>query len=247
MSLKSPSRLTIEAAGLQPIAPRKATQACTCAMCGYPIAIDDPVVPFEPGDSFMDYGALKSPSSDVIDGWCAAVWTREFMQTHSKSVICRAGVFSAASNNDIAWFLQNPHEGEWIFVVSDQKQQHLVWRAPVNISREIFAVQFGDLRLTIRRSKLIEGKDAAGRLAAALSEGRKGAGLKSPFARLSRKLDDPTHGLLNSKLYELAKTRPDVQADIDVISSLSAGELWGLTAVMYATSSTHPERRLPAA
>lgn len=246
MSIISPSRLAVESAGLTPHAHRHAEGDGICAMCGYPFRLGDPVLPFEPTDSFADYAALRAPTSRFIDGWCGAIWTKEFTQDYGKAVICEEGVFLAASNNDIAWFMLNPPEGRWIFVHIDQKRQHIIWRAPVNTSREIFFVQYGELRLTVRRQKLIEARDACKRLALVASEGRRGVPLKSPFARLSRDLNDPAHGALRHGLWQLGRDRPDVHADLDLIASLTPGEIWGLTAVLYVTDITRPQRKLPA-
>ncbi|MGF6440143.1 type IV CRISPR-associated protein Csf1 [Paraburkholderia youngii] len=245
MSLISPSRLTIEAAGLSPVSTHKAAHAGICAMCGYPYQAGDPVLAFRPESSFTDYGALRGQGNKAIDGWCAATWTREFTQTHGKAVVSRQGVFKAASNNDIAWWLLNPPEGPWLFVQMDQQVQHLFWRAPVNYSRDVFFIQYGEARLTVRRENLARGADAARRLAIVASEGRKGAALKHPFVRLARELDEPLHGLLRPNLYKIANDRVEVGADIDIVAGLTSGELWGLTAVLYATESAVPERKLP--
>ncbi|WP_420213418.1 type IV CRISPR-associated protein Csf1 (plasmid) [Burkholderia aenigmatica] len=244
----SPSRLAATAAGLGPIESAAARTPGCCAMCGHGHAIGDPVAPFEPDASFTDYGALRAPASRVICGWCAVTWSADFTQRYTKSVICSEGVFPAASNEHIAYWLLNPPAGQWIFMQSDQKRQHLVWRMPVNTSREVFTVRYGELLLTVRRSYLEEGTAAAKRLAAAATTNRKvrGAALKSPFVRLSRDLSDPAHGAIRADLYELAESDSEVKKDIAFIHSLTAGEIWGLTATLYVSDPQRPERKLPA-
>ncbi|QMI49807.1 type IV CRISPR-associated protein Csf1 (plasmid) [Burkholderia sp. MBR-1] len=216
-------------------------------MCGYVHAAGDPVSPFAPDSSFTDYGALRAPGSRVMCGWCAATWNLDFTQRYTKAVICSEGVFPAASNEHIAYWLTNPPAGRWLFLQSDQKRQHVVWRAPVNESREVFTVRFGELLLTVRRTHLVEGTVAAKRLAAAATANRKakGAALKNPFVRLSRDLADPAHGVLRSDLYEMAEQDPDVKRDIAIIHALTPGELWGLTATLYVADPQRPDRKLP--
>ncbi|RQZ31660.1 hypothetical protein DIE14_01745 [Burkholderia sp. Bp9017] len=218
-------------------------------MCGHIYLAGEPVMPFEPDASFTDYGALRSGASRVICGWCAATWNLDFTQRYTKSVICDEGVFPAASNEHIAYWLLNPPEGQWLFLQSDQKRQHVVWRTPVNVSREVFTVRYGEVLLTVRRKFLEEGTAAARRLAAAATANRKGRGaaLKNPFVRLSRDLTDPAHGAIRGDLYELAGQDAQVKDDIALIHSLTAGEIWGLTATLYAPDPQRPERKLPAA
>ncbi|MBR8189104.1 type IV CRISPR-associated protein Csf1 [Burkholderia vietnamiensis] len=246
--LISPSRLAITAAGLSPIASTRASSTGNCAMCGHAHEVGDPVVEYSPDSSFTDYGALRAPSSPVVCGWCAATWTIDFTQRYAKSVISTDGVYPAASNEHIAYWLLNPPTGPWIFVQSDQKRQHLIWRAPVNHSTEIFVVRYGELQLTVRRARLLDGLAAAKRLAAAATANRnsKGAALKSPFVRLSRDLSDPAHGVLRTDLYELAKQDGVIKRDLSIIHALTPGELWGLTAVLYVADPHRPERKLPA-
>lgn len=238
----SPTQIAVRAAGLSMVG-QPAQQDGVCALCGYVHHVGDIVSPFSAGDSFTDFGALRAKHSKTVCGSCLATWSADFTQRYSKAVICAQGVFPAASNDHIAWWLLNPPSGAWVMVQSDQKRQHVLWRAPVNTSTEVFVVRFGEIQLTIRRKYLQAGADAAERLAAVASEGRKGAPLKSPFAALSRDLDIPSHGTLRHGLYAMAGN-PQIKADIDLINGLTPGELWGLTAVLYAQNPTRPNPKL---
>ena len=242
--ISSPSKVAIEADGRSPVTVQLAKGPGICAMCGYPHGAGDAIVPFAPDDSFTDFAALKGPSSPVICGWCAATWNIDYTQRALKSVMCKDGVFSAASNADISYWLHNPPSGNWLWVMGDQQRQHIVWRATVNTSAEVFQIRQGETNMTIRRKRLFEACDAAKRLAAAASEGRKGAALKSPFARLSRDLNEPGHGGIRYDLHAKALTNPDVSADVRLIQSCTPGELWALTAVLYASPNPERPRRL---
>ena len=242
----SPSKIAIEAAGRAHKGVFKAAVSGHCAMCGQAHEIGDPITPFAPEDSFTDYGSLKAKASKVLCGWCAATWNADFTQKALKTVMCRDGVFAAASNADIAYWIANPPAGNWIWVMGDQKRQHIVWRATVNTSRDMFQVRLGENNMTVRRDKVQVAVDAARRLAAAASTGRKGAALKSPFIRLSRDLDDPSHGVIRNDLHQRANTEPDIKKDIEVLQSCTPGELWALTAVLYAPPALErPVRYFP--
>jgi CRISPR type IV-associated protein Csf1 len=246
MSTISPSQIAVQAAGRPPMGVLKAPTSGRCAMCGQTHAEGELVTPFAPEDSFTDYGSLKAPASKVLCGWCAATWNADFTQKALKTVMCKDGVFAAASNADIAYWLKNPPEGQWIWVMGDQKRQHIVWRATVNASTEMFQVRLGESNMTVRRKKVVEAVDAARRLATAASVGRKGAPLKSPFLRLSRDLDDPSHGAIRRDLHRRAATEPDIQKDIAIVQSCTPGELWALTAALYAAPSVErPARYFP--
>jgi CRISPR type IV-associated protein Csf1 len=129
------------------------------------------------------------------------------------------GVFPAASNAHIAYWVLNPPSGEWIWVMGDQKRQHIVWRATVNTSSELFQIRWGELNLTVRRRQVVIAEQAARRLACAASANRKGAALKSPFIRLSRDLTEPMHGTIRRDLHAMAATDAQVKADIAVLQS----------------------------
>lgn len=239
----SSSKIAVQAAGRNHAGVLKAAQPGHCAMCGQPHEAGDPVTPFAPEDSFTDYAALNRKQSKFICGWCAATWNIDFTQTALKTVMCQNGVFAAASNPDIAYWINNPPEGSWIWVMGEQQREHVVWKATVNTSREVFQVRLGENNLTVRRQKVFEAIDAARRLAAAASVGRKGAPLKSPFACLSRALVDPSHGSIRRDLHKKAKDDPQVRADIAAIQSCTPGEMWALTAMLYVKPSEQQPRR----
>lgn len=239
----SPSQIAVQAAGRAHNGNLQAKVKGYCTMCGYAHAEGDPVTPFEPKDSFTDYAALRHRASQFLCGWCAATLNGDFTQKALKSVMCDEGVFPAASNPNIAYWIFNPPKGKWIWVMGDQKQQHIVWRATVNTSQDVFQVMLGENNMTVRRPKALQAFDAAKRLASAASIGRKGAILKSPFVSLSRDLNQPGHGAIRPDLYKLAETNESVRSDIAILRSCTPGEFWALTALLYAMPSE--ERPLP--
>lgn len=240
----SPSELTCQAAGLKPVGTVEARSPGVCAMCGAQHEKGELVVDFEPLVTFTDWSALRYAGSPVICRFCKAMWNREFTQTHIKSVICSEGVFPAASNDHLAYWILNPPEGPWLFLQGDQKVQHVVWRAPVNRSKDLFHVRAGESVLSIRRQRVVDGAAAAKELAAiatAIRTVKKSTPLKSPFVSLSRDLDALSQGSLRRELLTHAKTDAKTAELVQFILSMTAGELWGLTSVMYATNPHKPQ------
>ncbi len=240
-ALLYPSDFVLSACGRQAPEGVPATTAGRCTMCGKPHGIGDEVLPFEPESSFTDYAELAQPGSAWLCTACMGVWNGEFTQTYAKVVVTPEGIFPAAKNDHIAWWLMNPPSTPWMFFLSDQKRQHLVWRTPVNRHSEIFQVRFGNKVLSIRHAMLAKAITAVNEICAALSKTRKGAPFKSPYRSLNRELSDFAHSQLRSDAYQLVEENSEMQGYLHTLLSLTAGEIWALTAVLYAKDPHRPD------
>lgn len=239
----SPSELAVRAAGLGSAGVIKAKSAGYCAMCGFPHEKDVLVVPFEPADSFTDFTVLNAKHSRVICGWCAQTWKQpDFTQKYTKAVFTEEGVYPSASNAHIAyWLLNPPKDQQWLWTRGDQKRMHVVWRAGVNYSADVFQIRAGEINLTIRSAHLRRALVSAQELARMISVNRKGAAFKSPFVSLDRDIADMAFSVLRSDVTKLAQTDTTAAAHVDVINACTTGELWGLSALLYA----EPEKPEP--
>lgn len=249
MRVISPSQIAVQAANMTTRGLAKAQTHGRCAMCGTQHQAGADVVPFLPPETFMDYAAMRAPESKEMCVYCDAVWCRDFAQTYLKTIVCDEGVFPAASNDHLAYWLLNPPKGAWLFLQGDQKIQHVVFRAPVNHSQEVYQVRMGDAVLTVRREMLIAGAEAARELSDVATQlrrqtNKKAPALKSPFHSLSRDCDSQTQGQLRIELIKEAQTNQRVASLANTISKLTAGELWGLTSVLYAANPTKPEPKI---
>jgi len=250
----SPSEVAVRATGKRPVKGRVATSAGACALCGTQHAKGDPVMPY-PRDpqaikSFTDWPNLRAPQSDTLCIWCHCVWcvpgnSRPFTQKYLKTVMCSSGVFPAASNNHLAYWLLNPPKPPWIFLQGDQQRQHVVWRSPVNTRQDVFQIRAGEQLLTIRVQSLRDGLKACEVLTAALndkrSKGKRGAPYKSPFIVLSRDRDRLDQGTLRKELHEWSLTDPQIAAHVETLMRLTYGERWALTALLYAKEPQRPD------
>lgn len=242
----SPSKLAAQAAGLSCSGMHAALTHGQCVMCGLEYSVGDKIVPFLPPKSFMDYSALRNQGGSHICGWCNTVWSKVFSQNYLKTVICSEGIFPASSNDHIAYWLLNPPEGQWLFLQSSQKVHHITFRTPINYSRDVYQIRMGENLVTIRRNMLIEGTQAAKELTEVANQiryasGKRGTALKSPFVSLSRDFDALSHGALRHDLITKANEMPSLQTHVKTITRLTAGELWALTAVLYALNPHRPE------
>lgn len=247
----SPSQVAVMAAGLAPSGLIPAPSADRCVMCGIHHAAGESVVPFVPTDTFMDYPALRNPTGTHMCRWCDAAWSTAFAQTYLKTVMCAEGVFPAAKNENLAYWLLNPPAGNWLFLQGDQKVQHVVFRAPVNRSTEIFQIQMGEAVVTVRRAMLEKGLAAAKELAQAANDlnakkGKRGPPLKSPFIDLSRSFTSPSHGAIRQDLLIAAAHDAQVALNLATLSELTPGELWGLTSVLYVQTPVRPAPIAPS-
>lgn len=248
MMLISPSRLAIEAAGFRPTG-LPAKSAGRCQMCGHTYVAGDLIVDAELPDTFTNWGELASAGSPHICGHCAAVCQAPWLQAWMNAVICEKGVFKFSSNADIAYWLLNPPEGPFVMTRGDQQKQHLVWRTPVNYSRDVYQVRIGEKMVTIRRAQLIEARDAAiilsERINASREEkpkpGRKPAtDFTNPFTRPFREMDNVSAGRFRQEALNLAGEDSVSAAMLDTLRGCTPGEIWALTAVLYAEPSMSP-------
>lgn len=236
-----PTRFILDAIGENPAKVLEATSPGRCAMCGFAHHEGDPVVPFSPSDSFTDYHNLCAPESDLICGWCAACWRRDFLQTYLRSVVTEEGIFPCASNDHIAFWLTTPPEGPYMIFIGDQQQQHVVWRTPVNVSRDTMVMRYGERLIMIRPQHLIKATEAAKALAEAIGADNKNKSVKSPFVRLSRDFDDLNHGLLSDAALQVVDEKPSLRQHLDVLLTSTPGEIWALTFTLYSRNPYRPE------
>ena len=236
----SPSKLAVTAAGIRPVGSQRAKKECRCAMCGTEIKVGELLDDFVTGAGFTDYPALACKPSKVICGDCKAVWRKEFMQKYSKAVISEEGIFPFAKMENQAYWLLNPPKTPFIMMVSDQQQQHLVWRCPVNYSSEIYQLRFGGSTMTIRRTVLLDALAAAQLLVRTFNEGKKkGEQIKNPFWRLDWNMLDLRHGLLRN---DLASLQDDESMKAkDLLRSISSGEMWALCVLLAGKEPVRPD------
>ena len=158
----SPTLLGAQSSGLAPPPSlrRLVSDAATCARCGVLIEKGDRAARHETGTNFTDWMLLAAPESSLVCAGCATLT----QSPHVKRITGRFGVgvilsemgwWRAGKNVEIAYWLLNPPEFDrWVWAQATSKGQHVLWKAPVNLQREMFRIQLGNDCLTVRRAAL---------------------------------------------------------------------------------------------
>lgn len=256
----SPSQLLIEYLRIPLMGGGKAEHDGRCVMCGGYYKAGDLCDPWAPPASFMDYCDLQNPSGTHVCGACVTVNARgkDFMQTYTKSVACKEGVFGFFSNDAVAYWLTNPPEPPYLAFISTQQLGHIVWKAPVNLSRERMIVRYNDKTLVIRRSHLLEAVESArllseakiaDEIAAQTAKGKKRGkptSFHSPI-KLDRTMEHPDNGTLAPWVDEIAAGDPVLMRAAQTLRSSTVGEIWGLTHILFAKKPSREIKLKPGA
>lgn len=240
MSVLSSSKVVADALGLEPDG-IPAERDGHCAFCGHEIKKGDPYVPFAVGGAFMDDLTLANRGSDMTCGYCPHVLSAEGLRTTGYGVFSASGARPFRKWGDIAESLKNPPEPPFVMVYATANNQHMAWRAPVSLSRELFYVRVGLRDLKIRRQKMLDAVAACERVGLKMGykPDPKRKTLVNPFRTLSSDLKDPNHADLSVAINqpnrpEFAHLKDDheYQDDLKFLMGLTLGETWGLRFIL---------------
>lgn len=228
------SQIIAKAMGLAPDGVLAQESGC-CAYCGTPIALGDLCAPFLPGPSFMDDLSLACRGSTMSCGHCAILLSADALRTTGFGVFSAEGVWPFRKWADITRALREPPKPPFVMTYATANNQHMAWRAPVNLSRDLFAVRVGLRDLRIRRPVLLAAVDACARIAALMGIEATAKSLAHPFASLSSTLkigkgdasgDHTT--LRSSKDLDIAEIERAGGTDMQLLRNLGLGETWAL-------------------
>lgn len=227
--LPTSSQLFRRAAGVEPQG-SPAPKECTCVMCAAKLKAGDPVNPIEKdtfGESFNNKLDIHE-AGDVLCGDCTALWQRDFLMKYSKTYATRDGVYKLASNEDIQAFILTPPEPPFVAVYNTRQQQHMIWRTPLCLSKEVLIVRLDDEILHIRRALVLEAVSAWQRTLAKMKE----LGFKGMPAYPERTLSSRSTGSVRSDVAErIAQESVTGARDIATLKSLRVGEWWAMCAI----------------
>lgn len=239
----TPSFIVARALGLKPDGvPSK--HAGHCAYCGACINPGELYAPFSARASFMDSSSLAARGSSIACGDCAVLIQRQGLRDSAYGMFHSNGVTPFRKWKDVRASLLEPPSGAFVAVYATANNQHMAWRAPVNYSRDRYYVRVGLRDLLIRRLMLVKAIQAVERMG--LQVGRTHTRLKSgdlksypsPFINVDPELKSPATGCLVPKT-KLACA----QADIDLIESLTTGEVWAMPFLISPGAGTDVVRK----
>lgn len=169
--MKSPLTSSVVIMGAMGLAPDgvPAETPGVCALCGLPIAAGDMCAPLSLGSGFMDDLSMAARGSDKICGYCGPLLSADNLRKTGYGAFSAAGVQPFRKWIDVATMLTNPPEPPFVLVYATANNQHMAWRAPVNLSRDLFYVRVGLRDLKIRRKTLLGAVEACRVLGHALA------------------------------------------------------------------------------
>lgn len=230
------SQIITQALGLAPEGVASKEEGC-CAYCGATILPGDLCAPATFGPAFMDDLSLACRGSTLICGHCAPLLSASALMATSHGVFSSQGVRPFRKWADVSESLRNPPEPPFVMVYATANNQHMAWRARVNLSRDLFYVRVGLRDLRIRRKTLLDAIDASGRIAAYLGIEATAKSLPNPFATLSSDLKED-HGALRIKADQMVGIQAHCIDDMRLLRDLSLGESWGLRFLLSPNAGT---------
>ena len=232
-TIQTSSQIIAQALGIATTG-RPSTEPCTCAYCGAQIGIGDLRAPFKAtGAAFTDDTSLACRGSAWACGHCDSLLGAEALRTTGVGVFSPAGVRPFRKWVDVAAALTTPPEPPFVMVYATRNNQHMAWRAPVNLSRDLFYVRVGLTDLRIRRAMLARAVEACATIAGVMGIEATAKSLPHPFAALSPDLKE-AHTDLRRRgdkftIQEAAEQEPDA---FRLLQTLSLGETWALRFVL---------------
>jgi CRISPR type IV-associated protein Csf1 len=250
----SPSKLALHAAGFERASEYALKENAQCVMCGVRMLEGDQAAAWEPTIGFTNFVHLLAPTSKHVCPDCAGAWRVEFTQSWATGVIFNEdGVHKANSADTMAHALLYPPMTPFLWVKGDQKQQHLVWRTPVTIDKNLVRVRLGEKVVTIRRLVVIGALKAfrdAEEVLKSIPKELRPAKKANPgnesglFRYLAWDVDHVDHSLISDGLIALSVGHKHAQQFSclkDLLQSLNFGEVWALMILLKSKKPTKPE------
>jgi len=241
----SSSALYCAAAKLEPEAYGAVSEDSHCVMCGTFLQAQTAATPVSKktfDQAFNNRLDLRAMTGKYICGECETLWTKDWLQKYSKTFATADNVYKFASNDQQAAFLLNPPEPPFCAIFSNKQQQHMIWRTPVSLSRELYTVRVDSDLLLIRQSILMEGLRAYQHAIAVMAStalARTGRKIKPPAALFSRDLSLQVMGSVREDVAELLHETGD-QWVLDALNGMGMGEWWALNVIRHYDPANPP-------
>jgi CRISPR type IV-associated protein Csf1 len=200
------------------------------------IAPGDMCIPFSAGAGFMDDLSLAARGSSWTCGYCAVLLGVEGLRASGYGMFSlEDGALPFRKWGDIAKALENPATPPFVAVYATANNQHMAWRAPVNLSRDVFYVRIGLRDLRIRRPFTLRAVEAAVKIGEFMGVAPTKSSLPHPYATLSSDLKDHGHGHLRVSATSkgrgkvlLAEAREALPEEFSYLDGLTLGETWAM-------------------
>lgn len=140
------------------------SEALVCAVSGLPIGLNEPMAfntnRTNVGTSFHDEPDLAARHSQYVSEWGLNMFRGEFLKGAGNAVITEDGFFKFSTAKDIAYWLLYPPTKPFLMVKKTiMNPQHVIWKAPINLSNQIFFIQQGSGILKVNRKNVFKTLD----------------------------------------------------------------------------------------
>lgn len=236
----SPCALAIKALGLRP----EGTLTCTeehatesCAVCGAKLVTGEPIDTLALPPSFTNQSSLADSGGKWRCGACTAVMVRSVFQMGMSTILITGdGVFPIVRKEHRSWLFLTPPEPPFAIAIQNAQQQHVLWRAPVSLSKDLLMIRVGERLVRIRRPHLLAARDAAQHLHSIRKTAGRPVkdGVENPFINEWKMLSQ-SGGQLKGWAMKLIQDqeKPLPAEHMSRLLSLNAGEAWALTAALF--------------
>lgn len=231
---RSPSRFVCEALGIQPVTSRKLKTDGACTMCGVEMTAGEECAPFAPEAGFNDYASLKRPGDGIICGHCAALWTKARLMGLQSFVATEHQVYDLGNPGIRSAALLSPPDPPFLFVLGTMSKpqfQHLIWRTPLSLSKDLFTVRLGGSLMQIRPRVVKEAVAASQQLLDAYRAINKRYKGSVPFV-YERTATDVAFGQIHPSFLPLKDDAPELSTAITFLQSQSRATLWAAGQVL---------------
>lgn len=230
----------------------KAEHDTHCAACGVDLPAGSPTAWLKFGGSFTDWQYLANQTvrgEAQVCPHCAALFGSNFLQkvqaTASAAIYSSEGTWVMNKDSDRVKLLKDPPKTPFVAYIATTMGQHVAWRAPVTLDRDLIRIAVAREVITINRPLLLRAIDVCKRVMDAIGQDmqdeeeaaqagkRRGRPKaveipKHPFHSLDRTMEKPRHGQIKD-FYRERMLKLGMTAEIEFLESLGEGELWGLS------------------
>jgi CRISPR type IV-associated protein Csf1 len=228
-----------------------------CAACGVALPSGSQAARLKFGRSFTDWQYLVGETAHggevQVCRHCASLFSLPFLRlqaTASAAIYSPKGAWIMTKDEERIAFLNSPPEPPFVAYIATTMGQHVAWRAPVTMDRDLLRIAVARDVITINRPLLFQAVKVCEGVMAKISqdildeasvtgqEGGKGRGRpktadvpKHPFEFLDRDMDAPSHGKIRDD-YRRRMVSLGLHSEIRLLESLGEGELWGLSVLV---------------
>ena len=231
------SELVCRQAGIEPLGSVEQTET-VCTMCGRVIHAGEHRSTFRPSSSFMNWGDLFV--STKVCGFCVHLTNKALMLKTQLVCVTQTEVIPAAKLVHKKWLLLNLPEPPFVFLQTDTKLAHMIWRTPLTVSKELLFVRLGARQLLVRMALVRKATECFAGIADRFeAKAHPKKPLRHPFAFLDLELRD----LQSWKIRRDVAPMIDAQ-DAGIITALNPGEYWALAILTSTPKAEKPESKL---